>query len=106
MCVCPSVRALTGPSVDPSYQKDFWAKELHNTGRRRYINAHAFSYNTKPETDGINNGSCICAQFVPTGERLNVPMYTGTNRSGGTIKDKKFVKCDDAYFYNTAKKVH
>ncbi len=25
---------------------------------------------------------------------------------GGTISDKKFVKCDDADFYNTAQKGH
>ncbi len=25
---------------------------------------------------------------------------------GETIRDNKFVKCDDAYFYNTAQNVH
>ena len=33
LCVC----------VDPSWQKDFGAKELYNTGRGRCVNAQAFS---------------------------------------------------------------
>ena len=27
-------------------------------------------------TDCVNNGSCASARFVPTGERLNIPMHT------------------------------
>ncbi len=30
--------------VDPSWQKDFGAKELYNTGRGRCVNAQAFSF--------------------------------------------------------------
>ena len=33
--------------VDPSWQKDFGAKELYNTGRRKCVNAQAFSFMNK-----------------------------------------------------------
>ncbi len=53
VCVCVSA-LMTEPLdlwtqysvavfLDPSWQKDFGAKELYNTGRRRCVNAQAFS---------------------------------------------------------------
>ena len=41
LCVC---LYLWSVCVDPSWQKDFGAKELYNTGRGRCINAQAFSF--------------------------------------------------------------
>ena len=35
---------LWSMGVDPSWQRDFGAKELYNTGRGRCVNAQAFSY--------------------------------------------------------------
>ncbi len=40
----------------------------------------------------INNGSCASAQFVPTGERLNIPIHTCS------VPPALFVKHDEAVF--------
>ncbi len=50
--VCQLVSALKGMfswsvCVDPSWQKDFGAKELYNKGRGRCVNAQAFSFYNK-----------------------------------------------------------
>ena len=62
------------------------------------------------------NSSCTIAlhsnsRFVHTyGKSMTHQIYTYKFRgskqgaSGETIRDKKIIKCDDAYFYNAAKK--
>ena len=53
MCVCVSLSVclLRSVCVNPSWQKDFGAKELYNTGCRRCVNAQAFSLG--PSAGGV-----------------------------------------------------